>query len=248
MSKNKTTLAAEARAKAGKGAARAVRRTGCVPAVIYGDSKEPVLLSLTEKELTLAMKKKGFFTQLCDLQVGKDKFMVVPRDVQLDPVSDRPVHADFLRVSDKTVIRVEIPVRVANDKSCPGLAKGGALNLVHHEIDVYCKATDIPEEFTLDLSGLDLGDSMQIEDLKLDKSVRPVMQGNFTIVSIVSPSAMKADEAATTEAAAAAATAAAAAPAAAGKDAKAAPAGKDGKAAAPAKDAKAAAPAAKGKK
>jgi large subunit ribosomal protein L25 len=254
MSKNRTTLAAEARAKAGKGAARAIRRTGNVPAVIYGDNKEPLLISVNDKELRMALSKKGFFTRLCDLTIGNDKHLVVPRDVQVDPVFDRPEHADFLRVSEKTTIRVEVPVRVSNEKASPGLVKGGVLNLVRHEIDIYCKATEIPEEFTIDLSGLDVGHSLHINDLKLPAGVKPVVQGNFTVVTIVAPSALKSDEetAAATAAAAAAPAdgaapaegAAAAAPAAGA----AAPAKGAAPAAAPAKGAAPAAAPAKGKK
>jgi large subunit ribosomal protein L25 len=231
MSKNKTTLAAAARAKAGKGAARAVRRTGQVPGVIYGDNKEPVLVSLGEKELTKALSSKTFFTHLCDLTVDGAKHLVLPRDVQLHPVNDRPEHVDFLRVSDKTIIRVNVPVRVTNEKSCPGIVKGGVINLVRHEIEVYCRATDIPEEFVADLSKLDVGDSLHIEALNLPKGVEPTAQGNFTVVTLVAPSAMKSDDAAADAAAAtadaaapaaggAAPAAAAAAPAAAAKDAK----------------------------
>lgn len=241
MSKNKTALAAEARAKAGKGAARAIRRNGNVPAVIYGDNKEPVLIALSEKELTLAFKKKGFMTQLCDLSVGNDKYLVLPRDVQLDPVSDRPEHADFLRVSDKTIISVDVPVRVVNEKDSPGLVKGGVLNIVRHEISVYCKATDIPDEFVADLSGLDVGHSLHVSHLNLPKGVESVTQGNFTIITIVAPSALKSTEDEAAAAAAAAGTAALAAGAAApaaGAAAPAAGAAAPAKAgAAPAKDA-----------
>lgn len=240
MSKHKNALAANARAKAGKGAARAVRRTGQVPAVIYGDNKEPVLVSVNAKDLTLALGKKGFFTKLCDLDVDGTKHLVLPRDVQVDPVYDRPEHADFLRVSEKTIIRVSVPVRVSNEKNSPGLTKGGVLNLVRHEVEVFVKATEIPEEFVADLSGLDVGSSLHIEDLKLPESITPAMPGNFTIITLVAPSAMKSDDdaaAATPGADAAAPAAGAAAPAAAAK------------AAAPAKGAAAPAAApAKGKK
>jgi len=235
MSKNKNTLAAAARAKAGKGAARAVRRTGSIPAVIYGDNKEPVLISLSERELVKVIGKKGFFTQLCELDVDGKAHLVLPRDVQLNPVSDRPEHADFLRVSDKTEIRVSVPVHVTNEKACPGLTKGGVLNIVRHELEVVCRATDIPEEFVIDLTGVDVGSSVHIEDLKLPKTVKPTIQGNFTVATIVAPSAMKSDEDTKP------AEASAAAPAAAAAKGAAAPA----KGAAPAKDAKAAAPAKK---
>ena len=202
MSKNKTALAAQARAKAGKGAARAIRRTGNVPAVVYGDNKEPLLISINDKELRMAMGKKGFFTRLCDLSVDGKAHLVVPREVQVDPVYDRPEHADFLRVSDKTIIRVEVPVRVINEKASPGLVKGGVLNLVRHEIEVYCKATEIPDEFTADLTGLDVGRTLHIGDLKLPSGVKPTIQGNFTVITIVAPSALKSDEETATAAAA----------------------------------------------
>lgn len=207
-------LAAEARAKAGKGAARAVRRQGQVPAVIYGDNKEPVLLSLNEKELVKLATKKGFFTQLCEVTVGKEKFLTIPRDVQVHPVNDRPEHVDFLRVSEKTSVRVSVPLRVTNEKGAPGIAKGGVVNVVYHELEVLAKATSIPTEFVVDLTGLDVGQSLHVDALKLSKDVKPVMPGNFTIVTLVAPSGSKAEEAAP--------AAAAAAPAAAAKDAKAA--------------------------
>lgn len=238
MTNKKTALTALARAKAGKGAARATRRTGQVPAVIYGDNKEPTLISILEKDLVKATSKSSFFNNLCDLDVAGQKFLVLPRDVQLHPVNDRPVHADFLRVTDKTVIRVGVPIHVTNHKDSPGLSKGGVLNLVRHEIDVYCSATSIPEEFVVDLNGLDVGHSVHIGDLKIPAGVKPAMQGNFTIITLVAPSAMKSEA---EEAAAASATPDAAAPAAAAATPAAAPA--KGAAAPAAKDA-----AAKGKK
>ncbi len=206
----KSALKANARAKAGKGAARATRRTGQIPAVIYGDNKEAVLVSLAEKDLTLATSKKNFFTSLCDLDVDGKKFLVMPRDVQLDGVTDRPLHADFLRVTEKTIVRVKIPVRVINHKDCPGLIKGGVLNLVTHEIEVLCKATSIPDEFTVDLAGLTVGHSIHISTLNVPKDVKPTRQGNFTVVTLVAPSAMKSDAEDAAAAAATAATAAAA--------------------------------------
>lgn len=261
MSKNKTALAAEARAKAGKGAARAVRRSGKVPGVVYGDNKEPLLISIDDKTLRMAMGKKGFYTSLCDLTVDGKAHLVVPREVQVDPVYDRPEHADFLRVSEKTIIRIHVPVRVINEKASPGITKGGVLNLVRHEIDVYVKATDIPNEFVADLTGLDVGRTLHISDLKLPAGVKPAVQGNFTVITIVAPSALKSDEeaAATTaatpadgavpaEGAAAAAPGAAAAPAAGAKGAAAAAPAKGAAPAAAAKGAAPAAPAKGGKK
>lgn len=242
MASKHTALTAQARAKAGKGAARATRRTGQVPCVIYGDSKDAVLISVLEKDLVKANSSQAFFTKLCDLDVAGQKYLTVPRDVQLDPVTDRPIHADFLRVSDKTVIRVQVPITVKNHKDSPGLARGGVLNLVRHELEVSCRAADIPEEFVIDLSGLDVGNSIHVSDIKLPAGITPTLQGKYTVVTIVAPSAMKseAEEAAAAAAAAAGVTAdaaaavpgapgapvaGAAAPAAAAKDA-----GKDAKA------------------
>ncbi len=243
MAQQNTVLTAVARAKAGKGAARAIRRTGQVPAVVYGDSKEPVLVSLFEKELIKASSVQAFYTSLCELDIDGKKHKVLPRDVQHDAVNDRPIHADFLRVTDKTVIRVGIPVRVVNHKDSPGITKGGVLNLVRHEIEVFCRATEIPEEFTVDLTGLDVGHSIHLSALKLPAGVKPVTQGDFTVVTLVSPSALKseADEVAAAAAAAAAAPVAGAAAPAVGAAAPATGAA-SAAAAAPAKDA------AKGKK
>lgn len=207
MSKNRTQLAAEARAMAGKGAARAVRREGKIPAVVYGDNKEPVLISIGEKELTLKLRAKTFFTQLCEVTVDGQKHLVLPRDVQLNPVTDRPEHADFLRVSEKTTITVAVPLHVTNERAAPGIVKGGTVNIVHHQISVNCPATDIPEGFTVDLTGLEIGSAFHIADLKLPATVKPVLDANTTIVTIVAPTASKADEAAPAAAAPAAAPA-----------------------------------------
>lgn len=231
MTKNNTALTAVARAKAGKGAARATRRTGQVPGVIYGDNKEPLLVSILEKDLAKLANAKGFYTSLCNLDVAGQKYLVLPRDVQFHPVNDRPIHADFLRVSDKTIIRVGVPVRVINHKECPGLNKGGVLNLVRHEIEVNCRATSIPAEFVIDLTGLDVGHSIHVDAIKLPADVKPTTQGNFTVVTLVAPSAMKSEAEEAAAAAAAAATPEAAAAPAAGAAAPAAAA------AAPAKDA-----------
>ena len=244
MTSKNTALTALARPNAGKGAARATRRTGQVPGVIYGDSKEPVLISVLEKDLVRVTGRQSFYTSLCDLDVAGQKFLVLPRDVQLDPVNDRPIHADFLRVNAKTVIRVGVPVRVINHKDCPGLTKGGVLNLVRHDIEVLCGATDIPAEFVVDLAGLDVGNSIHIGDIKLPAGVRSAVQGDFTVVTLVAPSAMK-SEVEEAAAAAAAATATAEAAAAAPAVATGAPGATPG-AAAPAKGAAPGAAPAKG--
>ena len=260
MTTARIALKASSRAKAGKGAARATRREGRIPAVIYGDNKEPVLISVPEKELTLALHKEHIFTKLCDLDVEGKKHLVLTRDIQLDPVTDRVKHADFMRVSEKTKIRVSVPVTFSNQKDAIGLSKGGVLNVVKHEIEMLCNANNIPESLVIDLKGLDIGHSIHISQVKLPAGVTVMhIEEDFTVVTIISPSALKSAEeevadaaAATAAAAAAAATPAEGAVAAKGgaaapaKGGAAAPAAKGG-AAAPAKGG-AAAPAAKGKK
>jgi large subunit ribosomal protein L25 len=232
MANTQTTLTALARAKAGKGAARATRRTGQVPGVIYGDNKEAVLVSILEKDLVKYTGKKNFYTSLCSLDVAGQKHLVLPRDVQFDAVNDRPIHADFLRVTEKTSIRVGIPVRAINHKDSAGITKGGVLNIVRHEIEVLCPATKIPEEFIVDLAGLDVGHSIHVSKITMPAGVKPTTQGDFTVVTLVAPSAMRSEVEDAAAAAAAPAVAAVAAPAA-GAAAPAAGAA----AAAPAKDA-----------
>ena len=238
MTSEKTALTALARAKAGKGAARAIRRTGQIPGVIYGGNTVPTLISFVEKDIVKATEKQSFFNNLCNLEVAGKKILVLPKDVQLDPVNDRPLHADFMRVTDKTVIRVGIPVHVKNQKDCPGLVKGGVLNLVRHEIEVHCKAMDIPEEVAVDLTDLDVGYSIHLGQVKLPPGVKPVKEGDFTLVTLVAPSAMKSE----VEEAAFAAAAADTDTDEAAADAAAAPGDAPAAAPAPAKDA------AKGKK
>jgi large subunit ribosomal protein L25 len=181
-------LTAERRDRAGKGAARATRRDGRIPAVIYGDGQEPLLISLEPRGFVKAHR-------------------TLPRDVQLHPVSDQPLHADFMRVSGKTRITVAVPVHFLNQEKAPGLKRGGILNVVRHDLELICTADNIPEFITVDLEGYDIGDSIHISAVTLPEGTRSaIMQRDFTIASIAAPSAVR-DEA--REAAAAAAAAAA---------------------------------------
>ncbi len=193
MASEKTAITASARAKAGKGAARAVRRTGQRPGVVYGGNTEPTLISLVERDVVKVTENQSFFSHLCDLDIEGKKFLVLPKDVQLDPVNDRPLHVDFLRVTNKTIIRVGIPVHVKNQEECPGLIKGGVLNLVRHEVEVYCKAMEIPEEIAVDLAGLDVGTSIHMSEIKLPSGSKPVNENDFTLITLVAPSAMKSE-------------------------------------------------------
>ncbi len=227
-------LSAESRPGAGKGAARATRRDNKIPAVIYGDKKDPQIIMLNPLELGKLYMAGNFFTKLVDIEMGGAKIRTLPRDVQTHPVTDHVIHVDFLRVSDKTRIRVNVPIHVKNEAKCPGLKQGGVLNLVQHEIEVTCLAADIPEYFEIDLEGLEINTSVHISQMKLPSTVQPVQRDrDFTVLAINPPTVVKDDAPAT----AAAATDAAAAPAeGAAAAAPAAAAGKDAaKPAAPAK-------------
>ena len=182
------SLEAEAREQAGKGAARALRRNGRVPAVIYGDKKDPVTISLDRHSLHLELAKAGFYLRLYDIKVaGKDE-RVLPRDVQRHPVTSVPLHVDFLRISAGATISVNVGVVFINEEESPGLKRGGVLNVVRYEIELICPATAIPESITLDLTGLDIGDGIHISNVKLPPNVEPVISDrDFTIATIAAP-------------------------------------------------------------
>lgn len=186
MSKN-YAMKAEARDVAGKGAARALRREHKVPAVIYGDGKEPVMVTLPAKEINLEYKKGHMFTSLCDLDVGGTKHLVLARDVQLHVVKDTVQHVDFLRVTPKAKLAIYIPVHFLNEEECPGLINKGNLNIVRHEIELVCQATNIPEAIEIDLTPYEIGDSIHINDIKLPEGTKAVIERNFTIATITEP-------------------------------------------------------------
>jgi len=200
-----TTLAAEDRAN--KGTARSLRRTGQVPAVIYGDKQPPMSIMLEGNLLSRQLERKGFFTHLFDLEVDGKKHRVLPRDVQYDPVSDKPVHVDFLRVSASTKVRVGVPVVFLHTDKSPGLKRGGTINIVHHEIEVLCSPEHIPEKFEISLEGLEINDAVHLSALKLPPDVKLTTQEkDFTIATIAVPSAIRAEAEEAAAAAAAAAT------------------------------------------
>lgn len=186
-------LAATARDRAGKGTARATRRAGSIPAVIYGNKEKPVMIALDTTKFTREIHRPGFFTHLFDITVDGVTHRVLPRDVQLDPVYDRPLHADFLRVSDTTEITLKVPVEFTNVETCPGIKKGGVLNVVRHDIEVFAKAGDLPEKIVVDLAGFEVGASVHISSVKLPEGVRPtITDRDFTVATIAAPT-VKAD-------------------------------------------------------
>lgn len=194
MSEN-ATLLAEPRDRVGKGVSRALRREGRTPAVIYGDSKEPVTISVETKELLKALNTGSFMSTVYTVQVGKTKHNVLPRDLQLHPVKDSPVHVDFLRVSAKSQISVNVPVNFLNEDKCAGLVRGGVLNVVRHEVEMLVPAGNIPESIEIDLTKFDIGDSVHISDFDLPKGTEPtITDRDFTVATIAAPSGGAGDE------------------------------------------------------
>ena len=179
------TLAAEVRAGKGKGSAHAIRRQNKIPAVIYGDKKPPEMISMDLNLVSRHANKTGFFTHLFDLEIGGKKYRVLPRDAQFDPVSDRPIHVDFLRVSASTKVRVAVPVVFVNADKSPGIKRGGTLNVVHHQVEIACSPDKIPAQFTIDLDGLQIGDAVHLSAIKMPEGVKSTTtEKDFTIASI----------------------------------------------------------------
>jgi len=202
-------IKATARPRAGKGAARAVRRAGRVPGVIYGNHQPPLNISLDHAELRQRIHAGKFLTSLYDVYVDGIKHRVIPRDYQVDPVRDVPIHVDFMRLGVGATIRVRVPVRVINSDLSPGIKRGGTVNIVTHTLDVRCPADAIPEAFEVDVTGLEINHSKHLSDIKLPPNVRPFMRVDATLVTIVPPSGYAEEMKAAAEAAAAAAAAAA---------------------------------------
>lgn len=178
----------EAREAGGKGAARALRRAGRIPGIVYGTGGDPISISVDRKTLTLDYQRGGFFSRLYDLSLGGDTVRALPREVQTHPVSDAPLHVDFLRLSADSEVNVEVVVNFINDEEAPGLKRGGVLNVVRHMIELVCRADAIPESIEVDLTGNDIGDSIHISAVTLPEGVRPaITDRDFTIATIAAP-------------------------------------------------------------
>ncbi|MFL5006487.1 MAG: 50S ribosomal protein L25/general stress protein Ctc [Microvirga sp.] len=189
------TLPAEARDRAGKGASRALRRDGRVPAVVYGEKKEPLSVHVEEKLLSKMLSTGHFMNSVVMIDFQGKAHRTLPKAVDFHPVSSRPIHVDFLRIGEHTKVTVAVPVRFDNDEESPGLKRGGVLNVVQHELEIECDAAHIPNEIHIDLTGLEIGDSIHISQVKLPDGVVPWNdEEDFTVATIVSPSAMKAEE------------------------------------------------------
>ncbi|MEX6634208.1 50S ribosomal protein L25/general stress protein Ctc [Hyphococcus lacteus] len=192
----------EARNKTGTGGARAARREGWVPGVLYGGDQDPVAVNLRSNEITKAFKTGRLISHLANIDVpGEDgQQPVIARAVQIHPVKGLPMHVDLMRVNEKTRIDVAVPVRFINEEESPGLKKGGVLNVVRHAVEVYAPATSIPEIFEIDVTGLEVGDSIHASAIKLPEGVTHVITDrDFTIATIAAPSALRSSDDASSE-------------------------------------------------
>jgi large subunit ribosomal protein L25 len=195
MSHESYELKAEARDRVGKGAAREIRRNGKVPAVIYGDNKPPLAITLSYKEVHTRIHAGGFLTTIATIDVNGEKHRVLPKDYQMDPVRDFTTHVDFLRVGKNTVVTVEIPVHFLNEEKAPGIKRGGVLNIVRHTVECTCPANDIPDAIEVDLTGRTIGDSIHISAVTLPEGVKPtITDRDFTIATIAAPAGLTAAE------------------------------------------------------
>ena len=190
------TLSAGTRERAGKGASRAMRLEGRVPAVIYGNKQEPLSIHIEEKAL-VKMLHTGHFMNSVVMIEGADKAAIrtLPKDVQFHPVNDRPLHVDFLRIGEHTSVHVNVPVVFTNEDKAPGIKRGGVLNVVRHDLELVCDAAEIPDEIAISLEGMDVGASIHISHVTLPKGAKSAIEDrDFTIATIVAPSALKSTE------------------------------------------------------
>ena len=181
-------IKAEARSQVGKGSARAARRAGLVPAVIYGNKQSAIIINLNANEWRQLMNKPGIFSQLINLEVNNEKHFVLPRDIQQHPVSEEAEHIDFLRVTKNATVAVGITVEFLNEDKCPGLKQGGVLNIVRSQVELNCPAISIPEKLTVDLEGLNVGHTIHISSIELPEGCTPtITDRDFTVATVAAP-------------------------------------------------------------
>ena len=189
------TLSAEARETAGKGASRALRREARIPAVVYGAGEAPMGVHVEEKALMKALHTGHFMNSVVMLTVGGNEIRTLPKDVAFHPVTDRPLHVDFLRIGEHTKVTVNVPVHFINELALPGIKRGAVLNVVRHELELVCDAAEIPDEIKVDLTGTDVGDSIHISSVTLPNGVASaITDRDYTIATLVAPSALKSSE------------------------------------------------------
>ena len=193
-------LSAETRERAGKGASRAMRREGRVPAVVYGNKEEPLAIHIEEKALVKMLSTGHFMNSVVMIDHSGGQARTLPKDVQFHPVTDRPLHVDFLRISEHSKVHVAVPIRFVGEDSSRGLKRGGVLNAVRHELELICDAAEMPDDIEIDLSGLDIGDSIHISQVKLPAGTESaITDRDFTIASIVAPTVSRAEDEAAAE-------------------------------------------------
>ena len=188
-------LPAEARERAGKGASRAIRREGRTPAVIYGGKEEPTLIHVEQKELVRQLNTGHFMNSIVNIEIGGKTIRTLPKDVAFHPVTDRPIHVDFLRMTGDSMVEVQVPVVFVNEDASPGLKKGGVLNIVRHELDLICPNAAIPDDIQVDVTGKEIGDAIHISEVTLPKGVKSaITDRDFTIATLIAPSGLKSTE------------------------------------------------------
>src|SRR6201994_768798 len=202
-------LKATARPSVGKGAARAERRAGKVPGVIYGNNQPPLPISVDDRELRQRILAGRFLTTLYDIELEGKKHRVIPRDFHLDPVRDFPLHVDFMRLGEGATIRISVPLHAVKAEASPGVKRGGTVNIVTHTIDIECSVDNTPQYVEVDVSSLEIGPSLHLDDVTLPSGVKP-LRTDLTLVTIVPPSGYAEEQKAAAAAAAAAAEGAAA--------------------------------------
>ncbi|NBR39763.1 MAG: 50S ribosomal protein L25/general stress protein Ctc [Alphaproteobacteria bacterium] len=181
-------MSATKRDRAGKGSARAARRSGLIPAVIYGGKTAPETININDNSFRKLMSQPGIMSHVIALDVEGKTTNVLPRDIQFHPVTDAPLHVDFLRITASSTVMVMVPVVFTNEDASPGLKGGGVLNIVRHEIEMSCSATSIPESLTVDLTGTEIGDSVHISAVSLPENTQPtITDRDFTIATIAAP-------------------------------------------------------------
>jgi len=189
------TLSAETRDRAGKGASRALRREGRVPAVVYGGNQEALSIHVEEKVLAKMLSTGHFMNSVVMIEAGGKTTRTLPKDVAFHPVTDRPIHVDFFRIAEHASVHVNVPVRFVDEEASPGLKRGGVLNIVRHELELVVDAAEIPDEIVISLKGLEVGDSLHISAVTLPKGASSAIDDrDFTIATIVAPSALKSAE------------------------------------------------------
>jgi len=190
------TLSAETRERAGKGASRAVRREGRVPAVIYGNKQEPLSIHVEAKALVKMLSTGHFMNSVVMIEAGEGApIRTLPKDVQFHPVSDRQLHVDFLRISEHASVHVNVPVHFVDEELSPGIKRGGVLNIVIHDLGLVVDAAEIPSEISISLKGLEVGDSIHLSSVQLPKGAQPAdTEHDLTLATIVAPSALKSSE------------------------------------------------------